>query len=158
MTIGQRLYGMGFRSYSEYLKSNHWYELRRRWVESGRPCRCCVCLCVNYQLHHRTYARIGCESLNDMVPLCRRHHGQLHELLAAAGKGIESTDWALHRMGVPCDETKAMMKPKLSRAEIRARRKCRGCGGARDDVNRPRCNSCLGFGRRGLGVEGNVAV
>lgn len=35
----------------------------------------------NLQLHHRTYKRLGREHLSDLVPLCKIHHEQAHNLV-----------------------------------------------------------------------------
>jgi hypothetical protein len=58
---------LGFDSYEEYLNSEHWRDVRRRFHESGRIF---VCICgepANH-LHHETYERIGREELDDLVP------------------------------------------------------------------------------------------
>lgn len=42
-----------------------------------------------YDLHHRTYVRLGCERLRDLVPLCRRHHEALHAYQRARHMTVE---------------------------------------------------------------------
>jgi hypothetical protein len=69
---------LGHRSYADYLASPHWQGLRVRYASSGRPKRCAVCHDPAYELHHRTYRRLGEERLDDLVPLCGRHHDELH--------------------------------------------------------------------------------
>jgi hypothetical protein len=70
---------LGHRTYAAYLDSPHWQGLRLRYAASGRPKRCAVCHDPAYELHHRTYRRLGRERLDDLVPLCHRHHEAIHE-------------------------------------------------------------------------------
>jgi hypothetical protein len=81
---------LGHRAYADYLASPRWQELRLRYARSSRPKRCAVCHDPAYQLHHRTYRRLGRERLDDLLPLCRRHHDELH----AAGLPL----WDGHRI------------------------------------------------------------
>ncbi len=76
-----RLSELGFKSLGEYQQSDHWREVRWRYRKSDYPQRCLVCGARNFDLHHRSYARLGAELLFDLVPLCQKHHGELHELL-----------------------------------------------------------------------------
>ena len=76
-----RLSRLGFQSLEEYLKSELWRETKRRYRSSDYPQRCLICGSSDIDLHHRSYARLGEEELFDLVPLCHRHHDQLHELL-----------------------------------------------------------------------------
>jgi hypothetical protein len=61
--------------------SEPWRETKRRYRSSDYPQRCLICVSRDFDLHHRSYARLGAEELFDLVPLCRAHHDQLHELL-----------------------------------------------------------------------------
>jgi len=72
---------LGFQSLEEYWRSERWRETKRRYRSSDYPQRCLICGSSHFDLHHRSYARLGKEELFDLVPLCRRHHDQLHELL-----------------------------------------------------------------------------
>jgi len=64
--------------YSDYLKSEHWANIKKRYRKSKAPKECVVCGNKKYQLHHRTYKRIGHEHLGDFVALCGRCHHALH--------------------------------------------------------------------------------
>lgn len=64
--------------YQRYLRSRAWRATRKRYRESGRPQVCAVCGNPRYELHHLTYARLGRERLDDLQPLCRRHHIAAH--------------------------------------------------------------------------------
>jgi hypothetical protein len=73
--------------YDEYLRSDWWQEIRlhaldqagwrceyHEWRRTGRRCGATEQLDV----HHLTYARIGDEDLDELIVLCRRHHGYVH--------------------------------------------------------------------------------
>lgn len=70
---------LGFKSYAQYLVSDEWKETKRRYRASNKPQSCAVCHAPNVDLHHKTYKRLGHERLDDLTPLCRRHHDELHE-------------------------------------------------------------------------------
>jgi hypothetical protein len=75
----RRLAGLGFSNYQEYLASDHWADVRVRYAKSRMLKRCYVCDASQYQLHHRTYKRLGHEWLTDFIPLCRDCHTAVHE-------------------------------------------------------------------------------
>lgn len=68
--------------YAEYMRSEAWQEVRRRFWASKLPKACYVC--GNDEgpkdLHHRTYKNLGHEFLKDLVPLCRACHDEVHAL------------------------------------------------------------------------------
>jgi len=65
-------------TYSEYLKTNHWRLLKERYKESNYIQVCAMCGRGRVEYHHRTYKNMGNENLNDIIPLCRKHHGECH--------------------------------------------------------------------------------
>ena len=88
---GSRTLGTGRRSaYDAYMKSRAWRQKRRQWyaawlTAAGIEPSCLVCgrrwTLKSGHLHHTTYARLGSESLSDLLPLCRRDHRGLHAIL-----------------------------------------------------------------------------
>lgn len=69
----------GKNAYLKYLQSNHWKQLRKSKLdEAGRIC----CACQNttkLQVHHLRYKNwVDCET-PDLLVLCDRCHGNLHE-------------------------------------------------------------------------------
>ena len=95
---------LGFKTYQEYLKSDHWKDIKSRWVVSGRLCECAVCAEKKYELHHKSYKRLGKETLGSLMPLCRTHHKLVHQIsgelelrlkksdqIAAVIKGVDPT-------------------------------------------------------------------
>jgi 5-methylcytosine-specific restriction endonuclease McrA len=77
------------RAYDAYLASKAWKNKRRQWYAAwltvaGTPPTCVVCGRIwtlkAGHLHHITYIRIGAEEPDDLVPLCARHHRQLHAI------------------------------------------------------------------------------
>lgn len=68
--------------YRRYMESEEWEATKAWWRRHRGPKRrrCQVCHDRHYDLHHRTYDRLGDERLRDLVPLCRRHHQAVHRL------------------------------------------------------------------------------
>jgi hypothetical protein len=52
-----------------------------------------VCHAERVHLHHRTYDRLGCEDLRDLIPLCEACHSATHEWQKRNGGGL----WTAHR-------------------------------------------------------------
>jgi hypothetical protein len=75
----KRLKLLGFENYNSYLKSSHWKLKKKEYIESNFKQSCIICNNNKYVLHHRSYVRLGDESLHDFVPLCNKHHNELHE-------------------------------------------------------------------------------
>lgn len=68
-------------AYAEYLESSHWSAFKALYRANDRyPHECVVCGDPQYELHHWTYERLGAEFFTDVVPLCRGHHAQTHEV------------------------------------------------------------------------------
>jgi hypothetical protein len=78
-----KLRKLGFASYDDYLASEHWQKKRAEYFASGLPEDCIGCGRTRSErpitLHHRTYTRLGCEQLLDLIPLCMECHGRVHE-------------------------------------------------------------------------------
>ena len=66
--------------YEEYIHSLRWemkrQEAFRHW---GRICPVCGKVHVVLDVHHLSYARLGKEEMNDLLPVCRWHHKVIHE-------------------------------------------------------------------------------
>ncbi len=73
-----RLAALGFDSYAEYLASPHWQEFKQRYREEYGAVRCASCHDPKYELHHKTYDRLGAERISDVIPLCRQCHEVVH--------------------------------------------------------------------------------
>ncbi len=71
-----RLAKLGFKNYNEYLRSDHWRE-----VKESQPDRFCTwCKKTSgLHLHHQTYKRLGAEEVEDLVWLCSLHHWAIHQ-------------------------------------------------------------------------------
>ena len=79
-------------AYDAYLDSRAWSDKRKQWyaawlTAAGVEPSCLVCgrrwTLKSGHLHHATYARLGAEPVEDLVPLCRRDHQRLHALIDA---------------------------------------------------------------------------
>jgi hypothetical protein len=77
-TLVARLKRLGM-SYSEYLSSEHWRDLKRQYRRSHLPQDCMGCEATHVQYHHRTYNRLGHELLTDIMPLCGKCHKEVHD-------------------------------------------------------------------------------
>lgn len=82
---------LGFDSYDEYLRSDHWIGFREKYKQSDCPQMCCLCGDPKFQLHHVTYDRVGSEELSDVMPLCSNHHEHVHYLLETMGLPVEES-------------------------------------------------------------------
>ena len=89
-----RLNRLGFKSYRDYLKSNYWKQAKKRYFASNLPKRCIVCGNKVFELHHRSYVRLGKELPEDLIPLCRKHHKIVHDYL----KKNKTHLWATHKV------------------------------------------------------------
>lgn len=77
-------------AYREYMRSPAWAATKAKWRDlRPRRRRCEVCGDRHYDLHHRTYVRLGRERLRDLVPLCQRHHDAVHRLQDRMRWGVE---------------------------------------------------------------------
>lgn len=66
--------------YDAYMRSMEWQMVKQRWRNDPlRPHACERCGDTPYDLHHRTYARLGRERLSDLEALCRACHQVEHE-------------------------------------------------------------------------------
>lgn len=74
-------------SYSSYLRSAEWSEVRDRARKSKVACRCIICGGEAAELHHLKYSNLGRERLDrDLCALCRGHHQEFHEWCVAANR------------------------------------------------------------------------
>jgi hypothetical protein len=89
-TLMSRLKRLGM-TYREYLRSDHWADVKRRYRESDLPQNCMGCDAPNVQYHHRTYNRVGHELLTDILPLCRQCHQDVHQYEKRFGTNINAT-------------------------------------------------------------------
>jgi len=79
--LGQRLKSLGYASYRDYLKSNHWLRVRNTfWCEMGnQPCSVCFRNDTPRDLHHRDYRTLGVEQSSDLIALCKYCHSAVHD-------------------------------------------------------------------------------
>ena len=67
--------GIGYSSYNDYLKSEHWRKTRSKNVR--RVCFCCGSR-KRLHLHHLSYERLGKEIPTDFATLCDPCHRKVH--------------------------------------------------------------------------------
>ena len=77
-------------TYQEYLESDHWKDLRKRfWASKLHNRSCYVCgVKSGLQVHHKSYKRIGREKLHDLLLLCGGCHTETHKLDKERTNGI----------------------------------------------------------------------
>lgn len=72
---------MNKQQYREYLQSDHWQNIRERKLAAVWH-RCEKCNLPDHkgqlEVHHLTYARVGCEELSDLQVLCSVCHDKAH--------------------------------------------------------------------------------
>jgi len=84
-----RLKKLGYDSYSDYLKSEHWQSFRKRFyrdskivIKQWKKYGYLVCdICQEegrLNLHHKTYKRLGKERLGDVFMICNDCHKKIH--------------------------------------------------------------------------------
>lgn len=73
-------------TYAEYLTTKHWRILRMRVALRERfYCeKCKRRIWIDFQIHHKTYKRIGKEWLKDLMFLCVDCHKAIHKTLKVA--------------------------------------------------------------------------
>jgi hypothetical protein len=78
--------------YGEYLLTEYWQSKRNAAIERARFC--CQLCCSEYGLHvhHRTYARLGCELDGDLTVLCAKCHQLFHDHAELADGGLALID------------------------------------------------------------------
>lgn len=78
-----------FKSYAQYICSPAWAKRRSDYFKGhDKKCRTCGDD-KGLHLHHRTYVRLGSESDNDLMPLCRKCHAVLHLYQKTFGLAVE---------------------------------------------------------------------
>ncbi len=74
------------RRYKEYIQSEDWQAVRKRyfksklWKRQGKTCWCCAKE-GKVDLHHKTCKSLGNENLNHLVAICRSCHDKAHDLV-----------------------------------------------------------------------------
>lgn len=64
-------------AYQEYLKTDHWRELRKRAIDRWGD-RCSNCSVPGVDVHHLRYGNLFDVTEDDLMPLCRRCHDAVH--------------------------------------------------------------------------------
>jgi len=77
-------------NYKQYITSNEWAKVKKRYWNSKLPKECYVCgvLEGKKDLHHRTYKNLGNERLMDLVPVHRECHFDIHDFQKKTKKDL----------------------------------------------------------------------
>lgn len=63
--------------YRRYIASEKWEEVRRQKLKNcGNKCEVCGISGVTIDVHHKNYDSLGCESMADLLAVCRSCHRQ----------------------------------------------------------------------------------
>lgn len=101
-SIGARLRRIGLTSYKDYLASERWTSMRKRWYASPQY-KGAVCSTVDCDtkhglaLHHMTYERLGKEDVADLVLVCADCHKTIHMIEKTGVPLLEATRKVLGR-------------------------------------------------------------
>lgn len=88
-------------NYSVYIRSEAWAAKKaqfRRSRKCKRKCWGCGRGDVPLDIHHRTYARLGKEGLQDLVELCRECHDLGHEIGRVEGLDPRKINRFMHKI------------------------------------------------------------
>lgn len=76
--------------YKEYLKSNHWKNLRSKVIWPGKICEICQKV-EAVHAHHRLYRNLYDVTPKDLIAVCQACHSQIHDW-AYKGKLFHAAD------------------------------------------------------------------
>lgn len=66
------------RTYADYLRTRHWFGVRKVVLRLVPFCEECGVESVPFEVHHKTYRNIGNEKLDDLQVLCNKCHKAAH--------------------------------------------------------------------------------
>lgn len=104
-------------SYQAYLRSPHWRKTRQMRLRHD-GFRCVGCGKPATEVHHRSYARLRREELEDLRSVCHKCHSLIHRLTQQGRKLGAATDDILTK-------DKDLSMPTSKAARKRARKKAR---------------------------------
>ena len=103
--------------YHKYLASEEWQKIRTKvLLRSNGACEACGVKPAK-EVHHRTYERVGCESLLDLVAVCEDCHHKIHF-------GIQSSAFSSLDVRMKSEAWQSIRQLLFSRAN----NVCEGCG------------------------------
>lgn len=91
----------GYQDYDHYTNSQHWKDFKQQYRRSSLPQWCLVCRKAGYQLHHLHYDNFNAEKLEDVIPLCKVHHKEVHTWLRKNGLSAKASLRAVEALKVP---------------------------------------------------------
>jgi 5-methylcytosine-specific restriction endonuclease McrA len=94
MDICRAIFRLTKLRYADYLKTEHWREVRRRALEyASHSCQLCNSR-VRLNVHHRTYKNRGNELPTDVIVLCQACHEKFHDIVNTKEKAVGVSRWA----------------------------------------------------------------
>lgn len=88
------------KSYRDFLKSSHWKKVKAKTLRRKKYSKCKFCGSTkNIELHHSNYKWLGTkDELRSVIPLCRTHHQEVHDLAKAEGISVRIATNKLNRI------------------------------------------------------------
>jgi hypothetical protein len=112
------LRGAGFQSYDEFLKSDIWQEIKAKASHRKFYQECFLCSSrEGIELHHMSYKKlVGKHSLANILPCCRRHHQEIHDLAKELKTSVKSASKKVAKRWVDCGNVEAWLRRKVRKA------------------------------------------
>ena len=88
-TWDRRKANLGFHSYEEYKKSNHWNQVKAEARKRPNYQKCEFCNETKIEFHHKSYKWIFTKNeLLAIISLCRKHHQEVHDFAKEKGVSV----------------------------------------------------------------------
>lgn len=103
-TRKERLRG---KTYTQYLQSNHWQDVKNKAESRPNYKKCEFCSSKQVELHHTTYKWMyTVNELRAIVSLCRKHHQEIHDLAKTTNVSVRVATNKLRKIYKPDFYTK----------------------------------------------------
>ena len=104
-SLSRRLKELGFKTYQDYLASDHWRNVRRLWMprrtrNDSPVCEFCLAGQRPLHLHHRIYKNLGRETSRDLVLICESCHDWVHTWFNNGRKSLWTTTRQVQRKAI----------------------------------------------------------
>lgn len=101
-TWARRDANLGEMTYADYLRSEHWAQVRQKASDRPSYQKCEFCNSMDIELHHTSYKWILTKhELRTVISLCREHHQAVHDLAKADGVSVRIATNTLRTMFKP---------------------------------------------------------
>ena len=107
----------GFKSYDEFLKSELWQSIKKKASSKTTFQYCWLCSRTDVDLHHLHYKRLTqkTNALKDIVPCCREHHKQIHDLAKAKKTSVKAASTQVMKGWLASGNIMSWLRVKIKR-------------------------------------------